>query len=143
MRRIWCFAELGAAAAYLGRRGASERGGWLQRSADWLVSSEQRAAIDIAGCGAGRKNTASRSHSFELVRVWEPWCANVVEPSCRARASSYEGSAFDPRARGAVFGVMLGLCPASSKVFVSAVKRPHTHAYQIVVLSTRSMMILF
>ena len=49
MRRIWCFAELGAAAAYLGRRGASERGGWLQRSADWLVSSEQRAAIDFAG----------------------------------------------------------------------------------------------
>jgi len=41
--------ELGAAAAYLGRRGASGRGGWLQRSADWLVSSEQRAAIDIAG----------------------------------------------------------------------------------------------
>ena len=27
------FAELGAAAAYLGRRGASARGGWLQRSA--------------------------------------------------------------------------------------------------------------
>jgi len=35
----------------LRRRGASGRGGWLQRSADWLVSSEQRAAIDIAGCG--------------------------------------------------------------------------------------------
>ena len=33
----------------LGRRGLSGRGGWLQRSADWLVSSEQRAAIDIAG----------------------------------------------------------------------------------------------
>ena len=73
MRRIWCFAELGAAAAYLGRRGASERGGWLQRSADWLVSSEQRAAIDIAGCVVqGAKTPRSRStHSFELVRVWE------------------------------------------------------------------------
>ena len=52
MRRSFELTELGAAAAYLGRRGASGRGGWLQRSADWLVSSEQRAAIDIAGCGS-------------------------------------------------------------------------------------------
>ena len=49
MRPLLSVAELAAAAAYLGRRGASGRGGWLQRSADWLVSSEQRAAIDIAG----------------------------------------------------------------------------------------------
>ena len=59
MRRSWCFTELGAAAAYLGRRGASGRGGWLQRSADWLVSSELRVAIDIAvGGELGAKNTA-------------------------------------------------------------------------------------
>jgi hypothetical protein len=58
-RRRRALRELGAAAAYLGRRGASGRGGWLQRSADWLASSEQRAAIDIAGGGEqGAKNTA-------------------------------------------------------------------------------------
>jgi len=62
-RRRAAFAELGAAAAYLGRRGASGRGGWLQRSADWLVSSEQRAPINVAGCG----DLGSQKHRVDLM----------------------------------------------------------------------------
>jgi len=61
---LW-FAELGAAAANLGRRGASGRGGWLQRSADWLVSSEQRAAIDIAGYRTAKDSKSQPSRALK------------------------------------------------------------------------------